>query len=437
MKFNHVPAYGFGTSKKLEIAKTDPLFNPGPGTYEPKKATFHFPTWKIGSESRLTKNRNSNPGPGQYSKPNDFQNGPKYSMASKAGAYDPTRGAFTPGPGQYQPLTSNRPSSAKYTMRSKPYPKGKELSPGPGNYNLRQASHLVVPSYRFGHEQKDDMAFPHSKFVPGPGNYDYNADALHLKYPKFSFGKQSRGTDYSKKTPGPGQYDFKKFIGREGPHITMSAKYRTGLTKGDNSFVPGPGQYNCINENQYRPKTPSYKIGTGKRKGLYDDLNNLVRPKTPSWKIGTSLRPDLNGGERNVPGVGNYNISQGIGHGPKYSMVGKGNTGDYKNGVPGPGQYTGTNAIYVKNPAWKIGTDKRGDDLRRVVKEGVPGPGMYEFYDRTRVKSPQYRFGTEKRGYLKKSETPGPGQYHIPCAMVDVNNYTREQGNFNKKFKFI
>ena len=47
-------------------------------------------------------------------------------MASKTGSYDPKRGAFTPGPGQYQPLTNNRKNSAKYTMRSKPYPKEKE-----------------------------------------------------------------------------------------------------------------------------------------------------------------------------------------------------------------------------------------------------------------------------------------------------------------------
>ena len=229
----------------------------------------------------------------------------------------------------------------------------------------------------------------------------------------------------------------------------MSSNYKTGLTKGDNSFVPGPGQYNCINANKYRPKTPSYKIGTGKRKGLYDDLQNpgpgtygpdhstnFVRPKTPSWKIGTSLRPNL-GGEKNVPGVGNYSISKGIGNGPKYSMVGKGNMGDYANGVPGPGQYTGTNAIYVKNPSWKIGTGTRGEDLKRVIKEGVPGPGMYEFYDRTRLKSPQYKFGTERRGYLKKNENPGPGQYHIPCAIDDINDYTREQGNFNPLFRYI
>lgn len=37
MKFSHVPAWGFGKSKKLEIEKTDPLYNPGPGQYAPKK----------------------------------------------------------------------------------------------------------------------------------------------------------------------------------------------------------------------------------------------------------------------------------------------------------------------------------------------------------------------------------------------------------------
>ena len=71
------------------------------------------------------------------------------------------------------------------------------------------------------------------------------------------------------------------------------------------------------------------------------------------------------------------------------------------------------------------------------MRDGFPGPGMYEFYDKTKIKAPEYRFGKQKRGFIKSNEVPGPGQYHIPCAMVDVNNYTREQGNFNKKFKFI
>ena len=448
MKFSHVPAYGFGKSKKLEIEKSDPLYNPGPGTYAPKKATHHFPTWKIGSESRLIKNRNFNPGPGQYSKPNDFQNGPKYSMASKAGVYDPARGSFTPGPGAYTPLMQNRPASSKYTMRPKPYPRERELTPGPGNYNLRVPSQLVVPSYKFGHEKKGEMALVHSKFVPGPGNYEFKADALYLRHPKFSFGKEIRGVSPLYKTPGPGQYEYAKFIGKEGPKITISEKYKNAGKVGN--FVPGPGQYDEINPNKYRPKTPAYKIGTGKRKGLYDNYEypgpgqygpdkstKFVRPKTPSWKIGTSERPNLNGPERGVPGVGNYTITKGLGNGPKYSMLGRGMTDTKLNGVPGPGQYNETNVIFVKNPSWKIGTGLRGDDLRKTVREDFPGPGMYEFYDKTKNKPPEYRFGKQKRGFIKNNDVPGPGQYHIPCAIVDVNNYTREQGNFNKKFKFI
>ena len=55
-------------------------------------------------------------------------------------------------------------------------------------------------------------------------------------------------------------------------------------------------------------------------------------------------------------------------------MVGKGSTGNDQNGLPWPGQYNEVNAIYVKNPSWKIGTGVRGDDLRKAVREGFPGP---------------------------------------------------------------
>lgn len=32
--------------------------------------------------------------------PYSFPNGPKYSMATKAGAFDPTKTSFAPGPGK-------------------------------------------------------------------------------------------------------------------------------------------------------------------------------------------------------------------------------------------------------------------------------------------------------------------------------------------------
>jgi hypothetical protein len=93
--------------------------------------------------------------------------------------------------------------------------------------------------------------------------------------------------------------------------------------------------------------------------------------------------------------------------------------------------------IKRKNPSWKIGTSQRDDDLKRVKRDGYPGPGMYEYYDKTKVKAPNYRFGTEKRGDTKRSDTPGPGQYHIPCSFDDINDYTREQGQFDPNFRYI
>ena len=177
---------------------------------------------------------------------------------------------------------------------------------------------------------------------------------------------------------------------------------------------PGPGQYGPEN------------------------YTNMVRPKTPAWKIGTGKRPELNPGDRTTPGVGNYNISKGIGGGPKYTIVGKGNPLGVGNKNPGPGQYDDMyRTIKRKNPSWKIGTSQRDDDLKRVKRDGYPGPGMYEYYDKTKVKAPNYRFGTEKRGDTKRSDTPGPGQYHIPCSFDDINDYTREQGQFDPNFRYI
>jgi len=448
MKFSHVPAWGFGRAKKCEIEKTDPLFNPGPGQYAPRKSG-NGPTWRIGSAIRGNKNLNNNPGPGQYDIPNKVFNGPKYSMATKAGGFDPTKTSFAPGPGQYNASTKNRPSSAKYTMRAKTYEKNKDITPGPGNYNLRNDKELNVPSYKFGNDKKRGLENVNSRYVPGPGNYEYNADILHEKNPKFSFGRELRGDAKTYHTPGPGQYEYKKYIGNEAPKITMSAKYRSA--EGDTKYVPGPGQYNEINTNKYRNKTPAYRIGTAKRDGLYrsmdnpgpgqygiDNSNKLVRPKTPAWKIGTGKRPDLNPGDKSTPGVGNYNVSKGLGNGPKYTILGKGNLLGVGNNNPGPGQYNDSSKVVkAKNPSWKIGTSQRDDDLKRIRREGYPGPGMYEYYDKTKINPPKYKFGSEKRGAASKNDNPGPGQYHIPCSFDDINDYTREQGQFDPNFRYI
>ena len=449
MKFNNPPAWGFGTSRKFEAEKSDALYNPGPGNYT-LPSTKEGPTWRIGSALRILKNRNTNPGPGQYNIPSKIFNGPKYSMAIKLSSLKQTRSSNVPGPGQYEINTKNRLSSAKYTMRSKSYIKKRNETPGPGCYNLRKEK-IIVPSYKFGSEKKMGFGNKNSRYVPGPGNYEYNADILYERNPKFSFGKGLRRNLSTFETPGPGQYEYKKFIGNEGPRITMSAKWFPSQNRRDKLNLPGPGQYNSINTDSYRNRLPAYRIGTAQRRGLNNSVNfpgpgqygpdnstSEIRPNTPAWKIGTGLRQELSSSDRTIPGVGNYNISNGLGDGPKYSMLGKGNTFSIRNGNPGPGQYNDTfGIIKKKNPSWKIGTSKRDDELKRIRREGIPGPGMYEFDDKTKNKAPVYGFGREKRGERKKNDTPGPGQYRIPCAFDDITEHNRGQGNFNNNFKYM
>ena len=115
----------------------------------------------------------------------------------------------------------------------------------------------------------------------------------------------------------------------------------------------------------------------------------------------------------------------------------KGNYGYIINSNPGPGQYSDNMKNKKHYPAWKIGTGSREDQLKRVIRDGYPGPGNYDFIGKNIKLGPKYGFGTEKRGGVRKSDTPGPGQYHIPCAIVDVNDYTREQGNFDPNYRYI
>lgn len=445
MKFSHPSAYSFGHGKKCVLDKIDPLFTPGPGTYAPSINVRSMPKWKIGTEQRGKVHKSEVPGPGQYTMPYSFPNGPKYTIASKSGMIDQTKLSCSPGPGAYQPHESS--GVPKYTMRIKHYRSKSDVTPGPGNYNLRSDSSLIVPSYKFGTEKKDGLNLTQTKYVPGPGNYEYKADILNKTMPKFSFGKELRSTSKRSNTPGPGTYNYKEYIGKEAPRITMSMKlFRTSS---DSKFVPGPGQYNQTNSNFYKIKPPSYKIGTAKRDSIYRFRDSPgpgqykaetsainVRSKTPSWVIGTGKRPPLNPIDKYVPSVGNYNISQSLGNGPKYTMVGRRTYVGFRNRYPGPGAYNGGSMNNLKkSPSWKIGTGSRDDAIEKVIRENIPGPGMYNSNNNER--GPQYRFGTEKRGENTKSDVPGPGQYHIPCSIVDVNDYTRQSGKFDPGYKYI
>ena len=125
-------------------------------------------------------------------------------MSSKAGTFDPTKLSCTPGPGQYQPQYKD--GNPKYSMRIRPNTAKSEVTPGPGNYDLRKDKSLVVPSYKFGTEKKDGLDLAQTKNVPGPGP----GTSLFLfvplgPVPIFHFGSERRFM-FGAYWPGPGVY---------------------------------------------------------------------------------------------------------------------------------------------------------------------------------------------------------------------------------------
>ena len=444
MKFSYVPAYGFGKAKKNELNKTDQLITPGPGKYYPIKIIHKNPEWKIGTSQRPKESNIDNPGPGTYETRFKFPDGPSYSIRTrKSEVIDEDQ--ITPGPSSYEPKTFDKKSS--YTFGHKYKNKESEITPGPGKYEIRKEKDLKVPSNIFGREKKF-FSSKEADLVPGPGQYNGNIATTNVHHPKYSFGREKRVTDKINENPGPGTYKHLIYTGNEGKRISMGLKYKSRSTE----HLPGPGQYVTYNYNIVSRKLPDIKIGKAKRflldnssvenpgPGQYDISDGIKYTKLqkPSWKIGTSIRRPLNEAIE-TPGPGNYNLTGKIGEGkPQYSMRIKDKEKGDRYVTPGPGRYNNSEMnLYKHYPEWKIGTSQRDDALQRQIKEGFPGPGNYHSNDKHLTSKPKYGFGTQKRYKDKYNDNPGPGSYHIPCSIIEVNDYTRKQGNFDETYKNI
>ena len=444
MKFSYVPAYGFGKAKKNELNKTDQLITPGPGKYYPIKIIHKNPEWKIGTSQRPKESNIDNPGPGTYETRFKFPDGPSYSIRTrKREVIDEDQ--ITPGPSSYEPKTFDKKSS--YTFGHKYKNKESEITPGPGKYEIRKEKDLKVPSNIFGREKKF-FSSKEADLVPGPGQYNGNIATTNIHHPKYSFGREKRVTDKINENPGPGTYKHLIYTGNEGKRISMGLKYKSRSTE----HLPGPGQYVTYNYNIVSRKLPDIKIGKAKRflldnssvenpgPGQYDISDGIKYTKLqkPSWKIGTSIRRPLNEAIE-TPGPGNYNLTGKIGEGkPQYSMRIKDKEKGDRYVTPGPGRYNNSEMnLYKHYPEWKIGTSQRDDALQRQIKEGFPGPGNYHSNDKHLTSKPKYGFGTQKRYKDKYNDNPGPGSYHIPCSIIEVNDYTRKQGNFDETYKNI
>ena len=75
-------------------------------------------------------------------------------------------------------------------------------------------------------------------------------------------------------------------------------------------------------------------------------------------------------------------------------------------------------------------------------KEKMPGVGQYNVSKSSQItmkKEPEWKIGKAAKDFDFKAGkgNPGPGMYSIPCSMVDVNDYTREKGNFDNNFRYV
>ena len=450
MKFKTTPVYSFSLSKKYEIDKDDRLYTPGPDKYNPRKVIMHYGGLKIGLSKRTYNKIEETPGPGTYNIPSKFPKGLKYSLGLKIPYENNKEEKYKPGPGTYKIM--NKSQSSFYSFGKKLKEHVKDDTPGPGKYNLRREKDLYIPSYIFGKEKRISSILSPFEIGPGPGNYKFSEDAIRLRYPHYSFMKEKRKSFKKNNvdTPGPGTYNHKEYLGKEGLKISLSPKI---ILKNKNINELGPGQYNRTDLDFYKPKSPTTKIGKNRRfsslscsdlfstpgPGRYNYMNSLtvVKKCGPAWKMGKGKRRPLIEIDKYIPGPGIYNITSKLGKdSPYYSIGRKEKERQIKFNSIGPGNYD-VNKILGKtqSPAWKIGKSKKILELN--INEDIPGPGAYTI-DSKNIPGPKFGFPKSKRGFfLTTNDSPGPGTYHIPCSIENINNYTRIKGNFSEEFRYI
>jgi len=77
--------------------------------------------------------------------------------------------------------------------------------------------------------------------------------------------------------------------------------------------------------------------------------------------------------------------------------------------------------VQKTGPGYSMGVKLKSE---LVNKEGVPGPGQYTgSNENVKQAAPKYGFGSSKRTDLKTDGSPGPGHYYIPVKVADVPDY--------------
>jgi len=167
---------------------------------------------------------------------------------------------LTPGPGSYN--LKRDLGRISYTMRVKPMASTKNPTPGPGAY-MHRNSIDSIPGSKIGTSTRDGASFKaQAKASPGPAAYNIKTTlskhAIVSSAPCFGFGTQSREGSRSRlKSPGPGSYQHREIVGKEGQRRSLIGSRPSSA----GPMSPGPANYSP--SRNFSAKTlPSYSIGT-------------------------------------------------------------------------------------------------------------------------------------------------------------------------------
>ena len=140
-----------------------------------------------------------------------------------------------------------------------------------------------------------------------------------------------------------------------------------------------------------------------------------------------------------TPAPGAYNTEKKFMEGPKYSMYTKlfdtsyiGTAFRYAKGKPGPGTYKPDYGKFCKSG----GSVTFRGKLETNYDNKCPGPGTYTYRKDAGIKSSRsFRFGSgPQREPVPKDNAPGPGNYHVPCEIGNMPQYTMARP---KEFAYI
>ena len=251
-----------------------------------------------------------------------------------------------------------------------------KFKPGPGNYDNEKAN--FIPTTKFGSGQRGDLeSLKEQQHKPGPGTYDGDDARVQTAAPKYGFGSAQRPSESKlhEKPPGPGHYMARTFTGEEGSKFSMAGQLNFEPHRKEQDAKPGPNYYNP-DSSPTKQKDSAWTIGKDVRRDLkaekmnafqaspaqYDPDYTATKNKAAGWRMGTEQRPPVAlKGHDKLPGAGTYQLPSRLSEGPKIQMHAKLKSID-KNNNPGPNSYNlqdSSNPRQSTSPKFTLGTSQR------------------------------------------------------------------------------